>query len=407
MDKSLINSLKQSPLYILSMANKELFHSNFIAWFGNAYPAFFHDFINELIEDKFQGWDKGLEDNTFHVKREFQHFDICVIDKDGRIRLVIENKIKSIPTINQLEGYVNDVQKTNSKKNDAVPVAFILLSMNTDFQDEKNKDLDAIEWIRVDYKKVSTALSKIKINDNYHQQLIDDYCRYVVNLQNAIEVCDRSDKLLLNDADEKVIKDLDIHDLCGKRRMQRFYQMVYNKLSKAYTFVGKRDELRIGISKRYIYMDWGFSNSSSMLTIIFKTNKGDEAQIQIQGQQYRHGIEIADDQMEKRITRNSKNKNDLSETGKKYILENYAEILLGKDAIKHYPTFSKNQKLGQREDYCKFAPKNQVNGKYLCLVYQYVKVSKDIEMNALADEISKDLADLWNTLCNNSIMSAK
>lgn len=406
MDNSFINSLKKSPLYNLSLANKELFHSNFIAWFGREYPEFFLGFINKLLEGRCQGWDKGLEDNFFHIKREFLHFDICVLDNNGRIRLVIENKIKSIPTIKQLEGYVKDVQKTNSKKNDAVSVAFILLSMNNDFHDKNNKDVDTIGWIRVDYKKVSAALSKTKINDIYHQQLIDDYCRYIVNLQNTIEKYDKSDKLLLNDVEEKVLKDIDIHDLCGKRRMQRFHQMVYNKLS-SFTFVGKREELRFDTSKKYIYMDWGFSNSSPMLTIIFKTNKGDDAQIQIQDQQYRHGIEIADEQMEKHITRNSKNKNDLSEAGKNYILENYAEFLLGKDAIKHYPTFSKNQKLGQREDYCKFAPKNQVNGKYLCLVYQYVKISMDIEMNALADEIGKDLDDLWNTLCNNSVMSAK
>ena len=94
MDKGIINTLKQSPLYNLSLANKELFHSNFIAWFGRVYPKLFRDFINDLLEDKYQGWDKGLEDNSFHVEREFLHFDICVIDNDGRIRLVIENKIK-------------------------------------------------------------------------------------------------------------------------------------------------------------------------------------------------------------------------------------------------------------------------------------------------------------------------
>jgi len=398
MDKSIINSLKQSPLYNLSMANKELFHSNFLAWFGRVYPKLFHDFINDLLEDKYQGWDKGLEDNTFHVEREFQHFDICVIDKDGRIRLVIENKIKSIPTKKQLEGYVNDVQKTNSKKNDAVPVAFILLSMNTDFQDEKNKDLDAIAWIRVDYKKLSTALSKIKIKDDYHQQLIDDYCLYVENLQTVIEEYDKTVKFLITPEEEQTLKELDIHDLCGKRRMQLFYQILYNKLSKTYIFVGNREELRTGASNKKIYMGWGFSHSSPMLTIIFKTNRGDDAQIQIQGQQYRHGIEIADEQMQKRIIRNKKGKNDLSEEGKKYILDNYAEILLGNDVIKYYPTFSDNQELGQREDYCKFAPKNQVAGKYLCFVYQYVKIPMNIDIYQLADELCKDVDRIWGIL---------
>ena len=398
MDKGIINTLKQSPLYNLSLANKELFHSNFIAWFGRVYPKLFRDFINDLLEDKYQGWDKGLEDNSFHVEREFLHFDICVIDNDGRIRLVIENKIKSIPTKKQLEGYVNDVQKTNSKKKDAVPVAYILLSMNADFQDEKNKDLSVLKWIYVDYRKVSDALSKKRPDDNYHQQLIGDYCHYIENLQTVIEEYDKTNKFLITPEEEQTLKELDIHDLCGKRRMQLFYQILYNKLSKTYIFVGNREELRTGASNKKIYMGWGFSHSSPMLTIIFKTNRGDDAQIQIQGQQYRHGIEIADEQMQKRIIRNKKGKNDLSEEGKKYILDNYAEILLGNDVIKYYPTFSDNQELGQREDYCKFAPKNQVAGKYLCFVYQYVKIPMNIDIYQLADELCKDVDRIWGIL---------
>lgn len=145
-------------------------------------------------------------------------------------------------------------------------------------------------------------------------------------------------------------------------------------------------------------MGWGFSHSSPMLTIIFKTNKGDDAQIQIQGQKYRHGIEIADEQMQKRIIRNEKGKNDLSEEGKKYILENYADILLGENVIMYYPNFSDNQELGQREDYCKFAPQNQVGGKYLCFVYQYVKIPTGIEINQLADKLCEDVDRLWNIL---------
>lgn len=36
-----IKDLKESPLYNLSLVNKELFHSNFIAWFGKTYPAYY------------------------------------------------------------------------------------------------------------------------------------------------------------------------------------------------------------------------------------------------------------------------------------------------------------------------------------------------------------------------------
>jgi hypothetical protein len=37
----MIETLKISPLFNHSLANKELFHSNFIAWFGKLYPGLF------------------------------------------------------------------------------------------------------------------------------------------------------------------------------------------------------------------------------------------------------------------------------------------------------------------------------------------------------------------------------
>ena len=48
----IIKNLKESPLYNLSLANKELFHSNFIAWFGEKYPTYFINLINKLLPEK-------------------------------------------------------------------------------------------------------------------------------------------------------------------------------------------------------------------------------------------------------------------------------------------------------------------------------------------------------------------
>lgn len=44
-----IDLLKKSPLFNLSLANKELFHSNFIAWFGKLYPELFIQLISDLL----------------------------------------------------------------------------------------------------------------------------------------------------------------------------------------------------------------------------------------------------------------------------------------------------------------------------------------------------------------------
>lgn len=392
-----IEELKQSPLFNLSLSNKELFHSNFIAWFGKEYPNLFCDFINKLLNDKGKGWDKDLHSTDIIILREYKHFDICVMDSERRLRLIIENKVKSIPTKEQLSKYTDESQRKKSKGDDTIPITYILLSMNTKFQDENTEDKSIGNWICIDYKKVSDALSNAKKTvKEYHRQLIEDYCQYIKNLQSVIEKYDKSDRLLMSKDEDKNLKDLDIHDLCGKRRIQRLYQMIYYKLSQKYIIVGKREDLIDDASKKNIYMGWGFSNATPMLTIIFKTRQRDNAQIQIQGLQYRHGVEIAEEQMNKRIIyENDKKKNNLSETGKQYFLDNYSEVLLGENAIKHYPQFSKNQILGQREEYCKFAPKNQVDGKYLCFVYQYVKMPESIVLKDLVNYISNDLDDLW------------
>ena len=61
-----IKDLKESPLYNLSLVNKELFHSNFIAWFGKTYPKLFIVLIEGLLDGK-----KWLDGDKFDIRREF------------------------------------------------------------------------------------------------------------------------------------------------------------------------------------------------------------------------------------------------------------------------------------------------------------------------------------------------
>lgn len=47
--KTVIEALKKSPMFQLSLSSKELFHSNFLYWIWNISPALFKDIINELL----------------------------------------------------------------------------------------------------------------------------------------------------------------------------------------------------------------------------------------------------------------------------------------------------------------------------------------------------------------------
>ena len=80
--------LKDSPLYNLSMANKELFHSNFLAWFGNKYKREFKEIISNLLGHG--SWPNEIKDD-FKIVREYNHFDICIKNSSDSSRIIIEN----------------------------------------------------------------------------------------------------------------------------------------------------------------------------------------------------------------------------------------------------------------------------------------------------------------------------
>ena len=87
-----IEYLKTSPMFNLSLSSKELFHSNFLYWLStiDKNKSIFKGLVTSLGAD-ISGWN----DNTWEVKREFKNLDVCVIDKEGKILLVVENKVKA------------------------------------------------------------------------------------------------------------------------------------------------------------------------------------------------------------------------------------------------------------------------------------------------------------------------
>jgi len=114
-----LDKLEHNPIYHFSLSNKELFHSNFIAWFfqeyvigeeqynvrnlkilGNIFPPNIKKKITQdyLILKKVQRECKNI-DLTFDFK---QH---KTPDEQAEIKLYLENKIKSVPNKSQLYSY--------------------------------------------------------------------------------------------------------------------------------------------------------------------------------------------------------------------------------------------------------------------------------------------------------------
>ena len=102
-----IKALQKSPIYAMSLGSKELFHSNFWAWLMEQDERFIELFFNEDNNKELVG-----------IGREDNHRDITVyrrIDRNNKKETpdvyVIENKLKSIPTEEQLNGYRKEVEE--------------------------------------------------------------------------------------------------------------------------------------------------------------------------------------------------------------------------------------------------------------------------------------------------------
>ena len=378
--KNCVESLKKSPLYNLSMANKELFHSNFLAWFGNQYKNEFKDLMNKLLGTEV------LKDNNFSIEREYKHFDICV-KVNGNEIILIENKVKSVPTREQLEGYMNEVKNKECK--------FILLTMTQELQDLSNAE----GWAVISYRKLSENMPD-RLNDCYHSSLLEDYRDYVNNLQDIIEIYDKEKNYNSKPEDNRLKEELGIHDICGKRKAQTLYKKLCEACkNKNINIVSDINNL----SDNNIYIGWGYTNSTPLIEVKFKPSKdvSDVVIIQIQGKQYRHAVEFFDETIGERIIYGNK-EHIPSDKGLSYLKEHYSDILsLNGEKPQNYPFdecgFGQNKKRG----YCKYCNgKPNANGDISCFVYQWVEIPAITSCDDLIQKIVEDIENMKEILKN-------
>lgn len=395
-----INILKSSPLFNLSLVNKELFHSNFLAWFGREYDSLFKDLICGIGDNECQEWSKDLD--GFSICREYKHFDLCVIDNNNNLRLIIENKVKSVPTKKQLKEYEEVVKKDYKNPSS---VAFILLTMSKELQDEDDSNIQLeFNWKRVTYTELSKKLRKLaeKMDDYYHKRLVYDYCDYVSNLQDIIDDTANDKNFFYDSPKTTLMHELGIHDICGKRKIQSVYNKLVNKIQKSQFKLVAKEELESGANKVRIL--WGYTDQP-IIEVRFKVND-DFLIIQIQGSQYRHAIEYFDKKIGDRICQNEKKAFIPSDVGLAYLKNKYNSILFSQEALNNFPKFSgntpnefgQNKKNGKKEDgYCKYCNGKMIaDGTISCFVYQWVKIPTSINIDDLTDFILSDTNNLFS-----------
>lgn len=182
--------LENSLLYQMSLGSKELYHSNVWAWLIRQDPEFVNVF--------FPNYNEQYEFEK--VEREKHNRDLIVqFDKNGKgYFYVIENKIKSLPSKEQLEKYT--VEYLDGKK----MLGGVFTGIRNTFEMEIleiQKNNISCNWSFISYNQIADRIQKIaEKSDKVKEKLpqILEYCDNVRTMDDIIKCALEAKENILN-----------------------------------------------------------------------------------------------------------------------------------------------------------------------------------------------------------------
>lgn len=418
-----VEHLRKSPMFNLSLSSNELFHSNFLSWIWNCDQVAFKKIITFFIGKEFD-IDRG-KGRSIDVRREYKNFDLSIVerdgDTDGRVLFVLENKVKSVPYIEQIEEYIDKINqhnaKFNSQKHVKTPVTLLTLidnfpdrdSLITNYTEDVNIELRIITYS--DYIKFLETL-----RFNCYDYIREDYCNYVKNLVALTTFwgsneCDWNRYFLGWDNNYRGLveksegynyhfpaaEELRLHSLYHKLRsiqlcgdLKALLNKQFGDFCNVISLAASDDPILIKSSKQggkhkkreeyfckkqfLLGVGYGYSNNTPILEAKIVNQKDNYIYIlQIQGAQYRHGI------VAKHPTKVQYSENWMSNSREndKNIIPFSSELM---DDTILYPKPGKN-----KSPYNKFGD---------VMIYQSRKLSPNITISSLFECIISDIAVL-------------
>lgn len=441
-----IKTLKDSPMFNLSLSSKELFHSNFLYWIWMINTNCFKGIIEALLGESNLNWG-----NDWVVSREYKNFDLCVKDRSNedlenddsqgsakkpKIYFVLENKVKSIPYKAQLDKYVKKVKEHHGKKIQ-VDTKYLLLSLPSGFPDEESIRQQG-KWVIATYSQYLDTIKNLTIQQGYKKDILTDYCSFVGALLDVYDTwknnCYQLSSPLLNTQYIADAEELRIHDLYHKSKYAQICAEIQSKIQSHIQGVAiiENDDKVIfselsnpqNQSSKFIAFGYGYTNGQPFVDVKVAFHDGHHpiiCIIQAQGGWYRHGIIMDHSKLSKyygtkdqRIW-NYLEKNNVTPIGGNIIrvnghewmrFENFANGAVGKmnslSNIKSVIDDNGSNIVDADDLYpnCKSRKDSQPYGKYagdnsnIGMIYQYRKLDPSVEVGQLIDYIVEDVKRL-------------
>lgn len=283
-------SLRDSPIFNFSLASKELFHSNFLAWLCEQRE--FEPIVSEVLKraDPTIGASFRLSSGTAKsVHREKHNIDLWltlrpVESSDSEWHVLIENKIKSLPRQEQLEEYASKAPENAS---------CILMSLS-----EPRFDLGKWKWLS--YSKVLELVNECRAvsSSTYTQLILDDYARLIEALlwiegQADVELSSpfdfwspKRDDLLAG------LTDLRLDDFYTKKKYEALAYHVWLALKRAkLPTAGFREKIAWQGIEPKIFVNSGMTRATGYVDLKFVIGQDFSVGVQLQGNSYRKVVE--------------------------------------------------------------------------------------------------------------------
>lgn len=310
-----IEEMRSNPIFQLSLASKELFHSNFLYWLSLYDREKFKVLIGRLTDTDVEHIDWPSDWQAF---REDKKLDLSVsglieIVKSTRSNVVnkkcyffvLENKVKSIATMKQLDDYNNVVLK-NNKKYPGKECRFCLLSLSQDFN---SKDMIVKKgWKVKSYKDLADYLDEIYLKDVTHKDelyLIKQYRQYIDLLSDAdvLNLPTFDDSWAKTKEDER-LSEIRLDDL----RQKNIASMIATKVCRLLEESNLKFEIGLSDTEIWkqnrtpgkIYVASGFTKKYLLVHLSMFFSEKLLVRFEIEGNIYKRGVIINKNDLDKK-----------------------------------------------------------------------------------------------------------